>query len=148
MKRNLARIAILLAAALSGGLARADHRVVIVTSASNPLDTISSIDLRKIYMGIPLQDEACHCTGIRNQSDRVLNEIFLQTLVSMSERDYERRLLTLTIQSGRRRPVIMTDRQSIENALREDPSLLTYMWGEEFEETSGLKVIKVLWQRE
>ena len=133
---------------LHGGVACADHKVVIVTSQESPLQSISSIDLRKIYMGIPLVDGSNRFIAIRNQSDQTLNEIFLQTLVSMSERDYERRLLTLTLQSGRRRPVIMTDQDTITSALSSDPSLVTYMWGEQFDRSKGLKVIRVLWQRE
>ena len=141
-------IATALLITLIGGPALADHKVVIVASESSPLSAISSIDLRKIYLGIPLVEGKTRYVAIRNQSDSRLNEIFLQTLVSMSERDYERRLLTLTLQSGRRRPIVVSDHESIVSALKNNPQLVTYMWGEDFDRTRGLKVLRTLWHHQ
>jgi hypothetical protein len=64
----------------------------------------------------------------------------------MSERSYERRLLSLTLKSGRPRPEEFTDQDELVRALRKYPYSISYMWRSDAERSIGIKVIKLLWQ--
>jgi hypothetical protein len=66
--------------------------------------------------------------------------------MAMSEKSYDRRLLTLTLQSGRRRPDVYTNIDELVDALQMDPYLVTYMWQEDFEKVRALKVLRVIWK--
>ena len=110
------------------------------------METISSMELRKVFLSVPVTKADQSIEGLRNLSDDRLNEIFLQTLVSMTDRVYERRLLTLTIQTGRPRPRTLDDIDAIVSLLKENSNLITYMWSEDFHAAQGLKILKVLWQ--
>lgn len=127
--------------------ADADHRVVLVTRADSPLDSIDTLDIRKIYLGFAVRtDSGVPVRGATNASDDKLFDIFLQDVMAMSASAYDRRLLTLTLQSGRRRPEVFTNVSELTKALNVDATLVTYMWEEDFRAADNLKVLRVLWK--
>jgi hypothetical protein len=128
-------------------VARADHAVVLVARADSPIDTIYPLDIRKVYLGFSLRaygNESIHAAT--NEADPALYDVFLQDVIAMSAKSYNRRLLTLTLQSGRRRPAVYHSISALMEALREDPNLITFMWQEDFEKAANLKILRVIWK--
>jgi hypothetical protein len=128
--------------------ARADHALVLIASADSPLTTVSSLDLRKLYLGFVVNSE----TGeqihpITNTSDTRVKEIFLQNVVGMSARSYDRRLLTLTLQTGRHRPETYSDLDDLLNRVANDSLSIAFVWEEDAESRDDIKLLRVLWQR-
>jgi len=124
----------------------ADHAVYLVARADCPVDSMDALDIRKIYLGFSVRTDANEALrAATNLSDEELYEIFLQDMMAMSERSYDRRLLTLTLQSGRRRPDIYTNSEELLRALEQDPTLITFMWKEDYEAAENLKVLRVIW---
>ena len=122
-----------------------DKQVVVVTASSSPLTTISSLNLRKLYFGINVTLSGQAIQAARNNSDPQIYQVFLQTLVSMSEKRYEHRLLTLTTQNGRPRPIMVTRSGDLTAMLLDNPQLVSYMWIDEVDQ-SKLRVLRILWQ--
>ncbi len=120
--------------------------VVLVTGENSPIENLSSLELRKAYFGIVVRYDNQIIRPFRNSSDSQLNRIFLQSVVAMSERSYERRLFSLTLKSGRPRPEEFTDQDVLVRALRDHPHSISYMWRSDAERSTGIKVIKLLWQ--
>ena len=147
MPRLCLRLAALIAIALQSGYSRADHSVVLVAREDCAITAIDPLDLRKIYLGFPVRDKLnSPLRAATNQSQRELYEIFLQDVMAMSARAYDRRLLTLTLQSGRRRPEIYQHVPELIRAVESDPGLITFMWEEDFDKAKGLKILRVIWK--
>ena len=132
---------------LASAPAAADHAVVLVARSDSPIETVDPLDVRKLYLGFSVRAENdLSLRAATNQSENKLFEIFLQDVMAMSARSYDRRLLTLTLQSGRRRPDIYRNVAELIDALRGDPSLMSFMWQEDFEKAGDLKVLRVIWK--
>jgi hypothetical protein len=132
---------------LASAPATADHVVVLVTRSDSPIETVDPLDVRKLYLGFSVRtEENLSVRAATNQSENKLFEIFLQDVMAMSARSYDRRLLTLTLQSGRRRPDIYRNVGELTDALGSDPNLISFMWQEDFEKADNLKVLRVIWK--
>ncbi len=102
--------------------------------------------LRRVFLGIPLTVNGQNVRALRNTSDPLLNEIFLQKVVYMSERRYERQLVSLTFRTGRIRPPRFDKRNDLVRALKSTPGSVTVMWQREALTAPDLHVIQVLWK--
>jgi len=122
------------------------EQVVLVAGEKSPIENLSPLELRKVYFGIVVRFDNQIIRPFRNSSDSQLNQIFLQSVVAMTESSYERRLVLLTLKSGRPRPEKFTDQDGLVHALRECPYCISYMWRSDAERSIGIKVIKLLWQ--
>jgi hypothetical protein len=132
---------------LSTTAAFSHHQVVLVTNSSCPIDTISSLELRKIYFGIKVKHNHIYIKGIHNLSNDQLDNIFLQTVVAMSSKSYQRRLLAQSLNIGRPRIAKFSDIETLLTELRKIPCNVTYMWENKANEFDDLKIIKLLWQK-
>jgi hypothetical protein len=126
--------------------ARAEQEVVLVAAADSPLETLNSLELRKVYLGVPVTRKGTAVVGLRNTSDEQLERIFLQTVVAMSEKSYARRMLSLTLRFGIPRTPEYQDAQTLREALLANPYSISYMWRHDAAPESGLKILKVLWR--
>ena len=129
-------------------IATADnHQVVLVTNKSCPVNFISSLELRKIYFGIRVRHDNYQIRGLRNLSDKNLDNIFLQTVVAMSSKSYHRRLLIESLNSGRPRIAEFSNPELLQKELRKHFCQVTYMWSGDVSQFDNLKIIILLWQK-
>jgi len=125
---------------------RGAEQVVLVVGEDTQIEDISSLELRKAFFGITVRQNNRILRPLRNSSDAQLNEIFLQSVVAMSERSYERRLFSLALKYGRPRPEEFTDHDDLVRALHEQPNSISYMWRSDAERSARIRIIKLLWQ--
>lgn len=145
MSRRIATI--VLVWLLSLGVAHAaGAAVVLVTASDNGLENIDSLSIRKAYLGVPTQVRGRRVTPIRRKDDARLDEIFMQAVMAMSEKSYERRLLSLSLKFAVPRPVEVTDTQQLLRTLTGKPMAISYMWQSEAEADGRVRIIRVLWQ--
>lgn len=145
--RPLAKIApLLLLCLLFGGAAQAERSVVLVVRADSPIEAIELLDVRKLYLGFSVRTGSNQpIRAATNRADPVVYEVFLQDVMAMSASRYDRRLLTLTLQSGRPRPLVVQNSRELLQALQADPHLVTFMWKDDAEKAGDLKILRVLW---
>lgn len=122
--------------------------VVLVTSVNSPIEQLDMLEIRKVYLGLNVTVGRTSIRGIRLLGDDRLNEIFLQTVVAMSERSYERRLLSLTLKYGRPRPEEVTSVERVVELLNRQPSGIAYLWRSDAQVEPTVRVLKVLWQEQ
>jgi len=132
--------------ALMAATSRAEVAVVLVTDKDSPIESISSLDIRKVYLGISVTVGGSIVRAFRRRDDEHLNQIFLQSVMAMSQRSYERRLLSLVLKFGTPRPVEVDSRDELLESLANHKSSIAYMWKSEAESDSRVKIIRVLWQ--
>lgn len=127
--------------------AGAERQVVLVSASTSPLHDLDSLELRKIYLGFIVKRDGKIVKGLRNAEDEVLNRIFLQTVVAMSEKSYTRRLLSLTLRQGLPRPAEYDNFESLLDQLLKDPYCVSYMWKDIADRSPNVKILRVLWQQ-
>ena len=129
-------------------VADAQRQVVLVAAATSPLNELDSLELRKLYLGYSVRRDGKLVRGLRNTQDEDLNRIFLQAVVAMSEKSYQRRLLSLPLRQGIPRPSEYNNPERLLEALSSDPYSVTYMWMDAAARSADLKTLKVLWQQD
>ena len=143
---RVAKFLILIALVLSAQASWADSAVVLVTATDSPIESISSLDIRKVYLGISVTLAGNAVRALRRRDDERLNQIFLQSVMAMTQRSYERRLLSLVLKFGTPRPPEVDSHEELLELLARNPSSITYMWKREAESDPRVRIIRVLWQ--
>jgi hypothetical protein len=126
--------------------AGAERSVMLVTNEACAMQTISMLDVRKAYLGISINYEGLGIRAFRLNNDEILDQVFFQTVVAMSEKSYERRLLSLLLKFGTPRPQELDSVEALAAAIRSTNCGIAYMWANDAESMSGIKGIRLLWQ--
>jgi len=138
-------LSVLLLGAAAASAQEHPREVVLVVSSDSPVTSISSLELRKLYLGLPVTLGGALLRPLRNDSDDQLQEIFYQSAMAMSRGAYERQLLSLTLRFGRLNPEILHSTQQVKEVLRQDASAVSYMWHSEVSEEDEIRIVKLLW---
>jgi hypothetical protein len=133
-------------ACLVAGAARSGESVVLVTAETCPVENISTLDLRKAYLGVVVSVDGHRVRPILMRGDDRLEQVFYQSVVAMSKKSYERRRLSLALKYGTPRLAEFEDVAAVSEALRAEACAITYLWRRDAETTPGIKTIKLLWQ--
>ncbi|MDP2028769.1 MAG: hypothetical protein Q8K12_03940 [Thiobacillus sp.] len=131
-------------AAWAGGM----RKIVLVVASGSDINRLSPGDTRKLFLGVPVaavpSREPLH--PLRNASDPVLEEAFLQKVIFMSRDAYERALLTRAMRGGGSRPARFDSETALVNALLADRFAVTYMWADRAAAWPNIKIVAELWQ--
>ena len=145
MRLRVATLLVLLAC-LMPGLASAERTMVLVTNEACPLTEMSTLNMRKAYLGVSVTIRGYPIRAYRLNNDEMLNKAFFQYVVSMSEKTYDRRLLSMLLKFGTPSPIEFNEIDNLANALQHSNCAIGYMWLTDAAEQDGLKVLKLLWQ--
>ena len=138
---------LLLALALGHALpARADERLVLVVATHSPITTLSSKELHKLYLGLAVTVGERRVRPLRNDADELMHQVFFQSIVSMSEPAYDRRMLAQALQQGVV-PPLLGSTNAVFDHLAHDPDAVSFAWATDAEKDPRVRVIRLLWRR-
>jgi len=121
--------------------------LVLVAGKDNPVTQLRSLDIRNLYLGfVVIDNDGRQLYALTNASDDHLMDVFLQNVMAMTQRSYNRRLLTLTVQSGRSRPPVYTRLDDLVQALSTDSATIACMWMSDAQGAENLRIVKILWR--
>jgi hypothetical protein len=123
----------------------ADETVVLIVSADSKVAQLDSLEVRKLFLGMTVTHDGERLRPLVNESDPEMKDIFLQNIVSMTDMTYDRRLLRLTLQSGRSLPDVYRDTAALLNAVAADPHAISFARAREVQHDRRIKVLRVLW---
>jgi hypothetical protein len=126
-------------------LAEDGHILVLVTGAQSGVSALPPAEVRKLYLGVAFQAGGAPIQPLRNHSDPLLREVFLQNVLFMSEPMYERALLLGVLRTKGARPPIYESQDALLEALRNTHNTVTYMWSDTARSLSDIKVVSELW---
>jgi hypothetical protein len=135
----------LLAVVAHGALA-AERSLVLVRSEQATVPPLTEQEVRKLFLGEALIKNGQRVQALRNGTSPFLYEVFLQKIVFMSARNYERQLLSRVFRLGGQRPPAYEDLNELIAALMNNPAAVTFMWEDEARTIPGIKVSTQLWQ--
>lgn len=121
-----------------------EELVLIVSSGSN-IDQLDSSAVRKLFLGLTVQSNGNRLRPLLNESDAQLKEIFLQNIVSMSDSTYDRYVLQLSLQQGRKQPVVYRSNTQLIDSVAADPAAVSYAWVRDVEHDGRIRILRVVW---
>lgn len=131
---------------MTGAAQATQRRLLLVCGLESTISSLSHKEVRKLFLGMPIVKEGVRLKPLRNASDPLVEEVFLQKIIFVSKRSYERQLLSRVFRFGGARPPVFTNIRELIDELRQSPEAVTYMWSEQLAFADGLKTIGVLWQ--
>lgn len=120
-------------------------QVVLVVSASSPITSLDTTEIRKLFLGWPVFSDNAPLHPIRNVSDPQLQQIFFQQVVAMSQSSYEHRVLAGVLKQGRPRPLELSSKEVLLATLYADPRAVTYVWRQDVIGNQRIRVLRVIW---
>jgi len=124
----------------------ADREVVLVTGKDSAVSSLGALDIRKAFLGIAVLVDGEPVRAIRRRDDVRLNEIFLQSVMAMSQKSYDRRILSLALKYGTPRPDQVDDAAELASLLERSYAGIGYMWRADAENEDRVRIIGVLWR--
>jgi hypothetical protein len=139
-------LAIVLILCLAAPPARpASQAVVMVVRADSPVSEMDSVTVRKLFLGLPVLVNGRPLRPLRNRSDTLLDEIFFQQIVAMSQSSYDRQILIAVNRQRALRPPEFSTVPELSAALTADPNAVSFMWLRDVGHNPKIRVIRVLW---
>ncbi len=133
-------------ASINGAAQTTQRRLLLVSSMESTTPSLSLKEVRKLFLGVPVVKNGVRLRPLRNASDPLITEVFLQKIIFMSKRNYERQLVSRVFRLGGERPPVYTNISELIDELRQTPQALTYMWSDQVALTDNVKSIGVLWE--
>ncbi len=122
------------------------RRLVLVAGNGSAIDSLSPAEVRKLYLGVAVVKGGQPVLPLRNQTDPLLQEVFLQKVIFMSAPQYERALATRLIRAESSvRPPVYDSPETLHAKLQTAATAVTYMWADAAK-AAGVKVVAELWQ--
>ena len=122
--------------------------LVLVSSTEASYKPLSSFEVRKIFLGYTIKRNNTPLIAIRNKSNKQSYQIFLQKVIHMSARNYERRLMSKTFRTGIPSVSSIDTLPELTNKLLSNKFILSVMWLKDVEVNNNLKVVQVVWAEE
>lgn len=126
--------------------AAGNDAVVLVTAEPDPDFSLESLQVRKLFLGFTVLHAGNALRPVRNRSDDLLDKIFLQHVMAMSAATYERRLLSLTLQQGRPRPIEVRSWARLVEALLGIPHSVSFAWQSDVDDIPAIRAVRTLWR--
>jgi len=120
--------------------------LVLVSAADLGDGQLTPNQLRRVFLGIPVSIDGEAIRALRNTSDPLLIEIFLQKVVYMSKHRYKRQLVSQTFRTGQMRPPNFNEHDDLVQALKSIPGSVTVMWERDAKKDPALHIIQTLWK--
>jgi len=115
--------------------------LVIVTSNKSKVTSLNRKELRRVYLGLTVVKNEFKVRPIRNLSNDDLHEAFLQNVMFMSSRTYERQLNIRTIRKGIKPPVEYMTSNNVVKALLGKEESIAYMWKSEADNNPNIRIL-------
>jgi hypothetical protein len=144
MKKLSAKLLLLL---LLGTMrpAFAGEELVLITSAASNVEQLDSPLVRRLFLGLTVTQDGSRLHPVLNESDSQLKEVFLQNIVSMSDSTYDRYVLQLSLQQGRKQPMVFRSTAQLIKSVAADPAAVSYAWRKDVEHDGRIRILRVVW---
>lgn len=127
------------------GTAHAENRLLLLVGAKSPVQELSSVEIHRLFLGLTVIVANRPLHALRNESDELMERVFFQNIVSMSEAAYDRRMLAMTLQQGRTAPPVIRGTKAVLDALAADPDAVSFAWSDDVGRDPRVKALRVLW---
>lgn len=122
------------------------RKLVLVTHTKSKISPLTKLALRHLYLGAPIKQRGVRIISVRNMSDPLLYEVFLQKVMHMSASNYERLMISRIYQRGGQRLITVSKTADLVPILQRNLNTLSFMWEETALSTPNIKIVNILWE--
>ena len=117
-----------------------EQRIVIIAGADSDIKVLTVKEVRRAYLGASIVLNGIEIKPLRNQTNKLAEEVFLQKVLYMSAEAYERQLLARAFRGGHR-PKAYENLFELLDALKDDNTAITFMLYGTAVTTPGIRII-------
>ena len=125
--------------------ALAGEELVLIVAADSKIDQLDSSAVRRLFLGLTVQRGGDRLRPLLNESDAQLKQVFLQNIVSMSDSTYDRHVLQLSLEQGRKQPQVYLSNSQLISSVAADPTAVSYAWLKDVEGDRRIRILRTLW---
>ena len=146
MRRAALSLLVILIVGYAPTIEAVPSRQTLVLAAAPGLDIprLQPDEIRSLFMGAPVVKQGVRLRPLLNESDPLLREVFLQKVMFVSWKHYQRRLVEEAFRQGWPLPETVSNPHRLVRALALEPGAITYMW-QDVAQQSNVEVVQTLW---
>ncbi len=115
--------------------------LLVVSDWSSGINSLTAQEVRRIYLGVAHPGPDGILRPLRNQSDAVLHEVFLQKILYMSGNAYRYALASRLVRQRVAGPPEYDNQDKLIDQLHADRNAISYLLAKDLPEDGGLKVL-------
>jgi len=145
---SLPALTVSLALLLFGNIAvlHADHaRLLLVTGSKNHINPLDKNELRRLFLGMPVYRSGEMLKPLLNKTDERCYQIFLQSVIGMSQKRYERTLVLGIYRQGYRSPPVYTKLEELQAELNRNPDGVSFIYDQGQFKDVPFYVVQEIW---
>jgi hypothetical protein len=123
----------------------AGEELVLIVSTRSDVDQLDSTLVRRLFLGLTVTQHGNRLRPVLNEADPEIKELFLQTIVSMSDSTYDRYVLRLSLLQGRTQPTVYRNNAELINAVAADPTVVGYVWARDVAHDPRIRILRIVW---
>ena len=141
MRRLTVLLLLITLAGLSSTAIAIECPLLVVASRSSPVNALSGKMVRRLFLGVSYRTESGPLKPVRNISDTMLQEVFLQKILFMSKNTYRRILASRLVRLREAGPAEYRKPDRLIQALDTNPRLVSYIWHTQLPQGGHLKTL-------
>jgi hypothetical protein len=118
---------------------------VLVAAESSQVQKTSTLEIRRIYLGLPSSSDSLIKKPIVNLSNHEIYKEFLKNIMHMTEKGYQRKLIKRIFRQGGEKIIEEENITNLVDHLEKNPDDVSFMDGDTAKRTKGIKVVQILW---
>jgi hypothetical protein len=123
----------------------ATEELVLIVSTRSDVEQLDSPLVRRLFLGLTVTRHGARLRPVLNEADPEIQELFLQTIVSMSASTYDRYVLRLSMLQGRTQPTVYKSNVELINAVAADPTVVGYVWARDVAHDPRIRILRIVW---
>lgn len=147
-KTSLSKVFILMllcSSCFAASEVNAENSGVLVTAYDSPVQKISILEVRRIYLGLEPTEDSRIDRPIMNLSDPELYKTFLKDVMHMTENGFRRKTVKRIFRQGGEKIKQIKSHSALIKHLKNNKNDVAFMNLKTAQQSSEIKVVQVLW---
>lgn len=142
---RLVVLLLLLCGSFTAGKASASESGVLVVAQDSPVEKISLLEIRRIYLGLEPTEDSHINRPVMNLTDPLLYKAFLRNVMHMTESGFRRKTVKRIFRQGGEKVTQIKSHAVLIEHLKNNKNDVTFMDLKTAQQSTGIKVVQVLW---
>lgn len=143
--RNALIFILLCSGFFSIAVANASESGVLVAAQDSPVQKVSIIEIRRMYLGLESSAGSGINQPVMNLSDPVLYKDFLKNIMHMTESGFRRKIVKRIFRQGGDKVIQIKSNSQLVEYLKNNKNDVSFMYLATAQQIKEIKVVQILW---
>ncbi|VAX00949.1 hypothetical protein MNBD_GAMMA22-976 [hydrothermal vent metagenome] len=122
-----------------------ERRLLLITKPDYKPSPLDKNELRRLFLGIPVYRKGERLIPLVNKSGDLCYQVFLQSILGMSQKRYERVLVSGFYRQGVRSPTVYTSQDNLLLDLKNKKLGISFLFDNDSGEEKNFNVVQEIW---